>query len=274
VVNLALVRIAEMMPEWLVARLRANTAARNFVRRWTQGRARRMTTGVGAGLWFIAGLSNPAYAVGDNELPVQRWLAQHLQPGATLYDIGGNVGFFTVLGAKLVGPTGHVYVFEPVPENAATIRHNLAMNEFRNVIVFENAVARVGGNVALNVAEYSGGAVLASAGKPPDHKETIMVRSVAIDELIEQGQVKAPQVVKIDVEGAELDVLQGMAQTLARDTPLIIYEIDDGAEAAFRAKCEACEQFLHRAGYQVTPLEDSYPMTDWIVGHFVAAPKK
>jgi FkbM family methyltransferase len=267
-------KLAAITPPWLVKWLRSSPALRTMVRSWAQGRNLRIPTGAGAGILFNAGPSNPAYALGTNEPPVQAALAEHLQAGDIFFDIGGNVGFFTVIGARLVGSEGHVYVFEPAPENAAMIRHNLALNHFDHVTLFEKAVAQTSGQAALHVSTYSGGAALASVGEPPDLKETITVGIVSIDELVTQQQVKPPTVVKIDVEGAEMDVLQGMAQTLHRYKPVLIYEIDDGAEAAYRAKCDACAQFLRSAGYELSELEHSYTATDWIVGHFVATPRQ
>jgi FkbM family methyltransferase len=266
--------IAAIAPSWLINGLRSSPALRTLVRSWAQGRNLRIPTGVGAGLWFNAGHSNPAYALGTNERPVQAALAEHLHAGATFFDIGGNVGFFTVIGARLVGPTGHVFVFEPVPDNAAIIRRNLALNHFENVTLFEKAVAQTSGRTSLHVSSYSGGAVLASVGKPPELKETITVGTVSVDELVAQQLVRPPAVVKIDVEGAEMDVFHGMTQTLQTFKPVIIYEIDDGTEAPFRTKCDACAQFLRAMGYELTELENSYTETDWIVGHFVATPRK
>lgn len=266
--------LASVTPTWLVDWFRSSPALRNIVRSWAQGRNLRIPTGAGAGLWFNAGHSNPAYTLGTNERPVQAALAEHLHAGDTFFDIGGNVGFFTVIGARLVGPAGHVYVFEPVPENAATIRRNLALNHFEHVTLFEKAVAQASGEAALHVSSYSGGAALASVGEPPELKETITVSLVSIDDLVAQQVVRPPTVVKIDVEGAELDVLRGMAHTLQTFKPVIIYEIDDGAEEPFRAKCDACARLLQAADYELTRLENSYTETDWIVGHFVATPRR
>ena len=75
-----------------------------------------LSIGVGAGLRIDPSTSNPDYATGANELPVQQALAQYLSPGAVFYDVGANIGFLTIIGARLVEPHGRVYAFEPVPQ--------------------------------------------------------------------------------------------------------------------------------------------------------------
>ena len=67
-----------------------------------------------------------AFATGMAERPLQSALQRELRPGATFFDIGANVGFVTLIAARLVGPSGRVVAFEPVPENVAAIRENLA----------------------------------------------------------------------------------------------------------------------------------------------------
>jgi FkbM family methyltransferase len=230
-------------------------------------------TGVGAGLRFNAAGSNPGYALGTNEPPVQEALANYLRAGDIFYDIGANVGFFTVIGAKLVGQTGHVYAFEPVPENAASIRRNIELNNFAHVTLFEKAVSHSTGKGELLLSHCSGGATLSSAGTSPDVKGTISIELISIDDLVAQQKIAPPAVVKIDVEGAELDVLQGMSQTIKKFKPVIIYEVDDEKEGPFQQKLKACDAFVQTFGYELTTLQDSYPKSGWKVGHTVAVPK-
>jgi FkbM family methyltransferase len=252
-------------------RFRVNNFVRRLLHRWVRRRDVTMRSGVGAGLRFNAGVSNPAYALGTNERPVQQAFARLLKPGDVFYDIGANVGFFTVIGARLVGPGGRVYAFEPVPENAALVRHNAEMNGFMHVTVIEKAVSRQTGEGELFLARYSGGSALSSVDTPPpDLKEVISIEMVSIDDVIEQQAIEPPAVVKIDVEGAEVEVLEGMARTLRDFEPVVVYEIDDEDEGAFNRKRVECAAFLRARGYKITRLDESYADTDWKVGHFVA----
>lgn len=234
----------------------------------------RMMVGIGRGLRFEAGPSNHAYASGDNELPVQEALARSVRAGSVFYDIGANVGFLTTIGAKLVGPTGKVYAFEPVPANAAYVRLNSKLNGFEQTVVFQQAVSAASGRSTLTLAAYSGGAALSNVPAPPDAVNSIEVPVVCVDDLVFAQSLPAPNVVKIDVEGAELDVLKGMNRTISEHHPVIIYEIDDAMRANFDDKYEACKEFLEERGYCVERLPDSYVDTTWIVGHAIAVPAK
>jgi FkbM family methyltransferase len=256
------------LPDSLVNRMRSSPA----IQRLHNGPAGRMSVGLGAGLAFDPGPSNRAYASGNNELPIQRALAEHLKNGGVFYDIGANVGFFTVLGAKLAGSAGQVYAFEPVPENAAYVRLNVRLNRFRNVRVIEKAVSSQSGQGELWIAEYSGGAALTTAAMPPDAKKKIAIEVVSVDDLVFRHNWRRPSVIKIDVEGAEMDALKGMAGTLRGVQPVLIYEIDDQKPEGFERKYHDCEDFLEHAGYRVQRLDDSYADIKWIVGHAIAMP--
>jgi FkbM family methyltransferase len=171
--------------------------------------------GVAKGLRFNNGYSNPEYALGSNEPPVQQAIEQNLQAGDIFYDIGTNVGFFMAIAARKVGSEGHVYAFEPLPNNAKAIQHNIEINGFKNTTLFEKAVAERTGTGELLVADYSGGSALSTANlPPPDMTGTMSVGIVAIDDLVEAGSILPPSLVKVDVEGAELGVFKGMVETM------------------------------------------------------------
>lgn len=243
-----------------------------MVGRHQRAGASTIQVGIGAGLQFDPATSNPDYAYGSNELPVQQVLAQYLMRDAVFYDVGANVGFLTVIGARLVGPRGIVYAFEPVPANAAFVRSNAVANGFMNVEVIEKAVTSYSGSAELALASYSGGAVLAEFGAPPDAAGTLRVDLTSIDDLVERSGLKPPAFVKIDVEGAELSVLQGMERTAARHRPMILYELDDAESEPLQRKQAECEHWLRARGYRVAELPESYIGIHWIVKHFLATP--
>jgi FkbM family methyltransferase len=262
------IRPHTILPDRLINRLRTSP----MLYRLGLQKSSRMSVGVGSGLRFDPGSSNCLYASGNNELPVQQALASCLERDAVFYDIGANVGFFTVIAARLVGPGGSVYAFEPVPENAAYIQLNVDLNRFRNVTVVRKAVSSSPGQGQLWLAEYAGGGALTTAAVPPDATQLIDVDLVSIDDLVFQQKWRPPAVVKIDVEGAEIEVLQGMLRTLREIRPVVLYEIDDEWLAGFQRKYQACESLLTELGYRVTRLIDSYPGIRWIVGHAIASP--
>jgi FkbM family methyltransferase len=242
-------------------------------RRLARTQLQTIRTGPGAGLIFDPGPSNPAYATGDNELPVQAVLTQHLRKGDVVFDVGANVGFLSVVAAKLVGGSGSVCAFEPVPANAKLVRRNASLNHFDHLTVLETAVGDRAGRARLVVAAYSGGSALASVEAPPDASDEIDVEITTLDRFV-QSTGRPPHFVKIDVEGAELLVLQGMHHVCTEHRPTILYELDGASEEALEPKRVACERWLLDHGYRVGELPRSYEDIRWSVRHFLATPEQ
>lgn len=266
-------KMIRYIPKSFLDQFRRSQVVRRLLIRWVRNRSVSIMSGVGAGLRFNPGNSNPDYAFGTNELPVQHALADKLKLGDVFYDIGANVGFFTVIAAKLVGEKGFVYAFEPVPENVTCIQSNIKSNNFSNVNLDTRAVSSHTGKGELILADYSGGATLSEADKPPDMKGVIPVDLVSIDDLMADHKMRPPSLVKIDVEGAELSVLLGMKQTIQEYKPMLIYEVDDGNEDRFQQKQEECDNFVTNCGYTLERLENSYPGGGWIVSNTLAVSK-
>ncbi len=109
----------------------------------------RIPFGPAAGMRMRAGRSNPGYALGTTEPALQRLLFQELRAGGVFFDIGANVGFFTLIGARCLSPSGMVYAFEPLPDNVSALRHNLDINRLSHVAVMPEAVADQCGSADL-----------------------------------------------------------------------------------------------------------------------------
>ncbi|WP_435612153.1 FkbM family methyltransferase [Streptomyces sp. bgisy159] len=202
--------------------------------------------GACSGTPFNAGGSAPSFALGTSEPHVQATLHDLLQPGHVFYDIGANVGFHTVLGSQRVGSEGRVYSFEPLPGNVEALRHNVRISSSLNVSVMPCAITDRVGTAMLAPAREPFWARLNSLPPPPGARAAIPVRCWSIDKLVRYGQIRLPHVVKIDVEGAELSVLRGMADTLAEARPAIICEVHGTGEET--------HDFLTSAGYTVQSL--------------------
>jgi FkbM family methyltransferase len=224
-----------------------------------------MAHGIGAGLRFDPSGAHPGYALGTSEPEIQGLLAELLRPGAVFYDIGANVGFFTVLGARLVGPGGRVVAFEPLPSAAAALRRNVEANSFSTVDVLEAAVDDRGGRATFHLPSSersTGGRLDGHAIRERGRETQVDVRVVAIDELVASGELPPPDAVKIDVEGAELRALEGMRDTLTRHRPLLVCE----THGTRRAVTEA----LRGWGYATETVEGEDE--DAWNGHVVARP--
>jgi FkbM family methyltransferase len=173
-----------------------------------------------------------AFPRGLLEVSVQEAMRRLLGPGDVFYDVGANVGFFALVGARQVGPEGAAYAFEPVPENIAAIRESAALNGLANLEVIESAVGRAAGHDRLLLVEDLSWSHLESLGPHPRTRATVEIEVVAIDDLVASGRIRPPNLVKIDVEGAEIDVLEGMRKTISEHQPAIVCELH-GTAARF-----------------------------------------
>lgn len=235
-------------------------------------RPRRVESGPGAGLLISRTGASADYRHGTNELPVQVAVVDGLAPGGVFLDIGANVGFFSLLAARVVGARGAVHAIEPVPSNVRQIKVNAAANKFDNISVVEAAASSASGTTTLLLAEHPGGAVVASAGAPPDPAGSVEVRTVTVDDLVKSGALRPPTLVKIDVEGAEVEALEGMVDTLHEHRPVVVCEVDGSDDSSLATRRSQVVALLQQCGYEVTPLERSYEASEWHVDHLVARP--
>ncbi len=222
--------------------------------RWIAGGTIEVPLGLGRGLRLdmrgipISHAHLGGLAFGIVEQPVQEAIRRHLGPGDVFYDIGANVGFFSLLGARFAGEAGHVYAFEPTRDNAAAIAASAAVNGLANVTVVEKAAGPAAGTGRLQVVDDQSWSKLAETGDHPLTAEVVDVEVVAIDDL----DLRPPTLVKIDVEGYEVPVLEGMRRTLAEHAPAVICELH-GTAPEFVA-------FMDDVGYRIVNLESPGPV--------------
>jgi FkbM family methyltransferase len=168
---------------------------------------------------------------GTLEPPVQEALRRLLAPGDVFYDIGANVGFFTLVGARLVGPSGRVVAFEPVPWCARAVGRNIELNDFSHASIRAEAVGATDGRARLLVVGEASWSHLESTGRHADVRDEIDVTVVSLDSLVAAGTIPPPDVMKIDTEGAELQAIEGARATIAEHRPAIVCELHDTNDA-------------------------------------------
>ncbi len=146
-----------------------------------------------------------------------RWFRDVVRPGMTALDIGANVGAYSLLLGQWVGPAGAVYAFEPSPPVFDGLVRHIELNRLAGVVhPVRAAVGRTSATLPLVVAGTHGESRLAGASDTA--MPTIDVAVTTIDEFCEQHQI-SPAFIKVDVEGAELDVLRGARATIRRSLP-------------------------------------------------------
>jgi FkbM family methyltransferase len=259
----------------LAERARAGRASRALLRRvsgW-YGRAPVPVAGGLGHLLYVSTADLPldhAHAGlivrGTLEPPVQEALRRLLAPGAVFYDIGANVGFFTLLGARLVGPAGRVVAFEPVPACARAVARNIELNGFSHAEIRAEAVGAHGGSGRLLVVGEASWSHLSSTGRHADVRDEIDVSVVSIDELVADGAIPPPHVLKIDTEGAELQAIEGMRATIGRHRPAIVCELHD-------TNAEFCA-LIDDLGYVATNLDGPHPVREAGPVHALAQPRE
>lgn len=210
-------------------------------------------------------------AYGDYEPAVVRAIQTWVQPGWTVVDIGSQVGYMTLLLAQRVGPSGHVFAFEPMPANFAALRENVALNGYANVTLSQTAVSNTAGRTRLRQVDsrtLSATATLVTAGGPDTGG--LEVETGRLDDLIPPAR-RPVGLVKMDVEGAEGWVLEGMRDILAQDRPLLLVEIHPLPDQR-----NPTIELLQAVGYAIEPLEptgQAATIGPHYVGHVLARPK-
>ena len=177
---------------------------------------------------------------GRHKPGVQNCIAERLRPGGCFIDVGADIGFFSLLAAKLAGPGGRVIAIEPVPANADLIKANATLNRFDNVTIVTAAA----------------GAVNRTGAMIPAHRP---VPVLTVDGLVSHLRLPPPDMVRIDVEGAEMEVLAGMSDTLWRHHPDILFEVDAQSADEAASRYAKMSEALTHYGYEVQRLENAYP---------------
>ena len=155
-----------------------------------------------------------ALAFGGMYEPLHTHIARRsLRPGDVALDLGANIGYFTLLFAKLVGPMGAVYAFEPAPDTFDVLSQNVAENGYKNVTLVRKAVSNVAGLARLALVDGNPGLNHLAAGRV--RTRTAEIETVRLDDHFARYEGRI-DFIKMDVEGAESFALEGMRSLLDR----------------------------------------------------------
>ena len=205
--------------------------------------------------------------LGIQEVEQSQCLIKFLQAGQVFFDVGANVGFYSLLGARIVQSKGRVVAFEPFPRNLAFLYRHIELNKVKNVTILPFACADQfatekflrGENHALGHLDTA----TASETKGPVDPAAMLVATISLDEAAEKLGL-CPDVMKIDVEGAELRVLRGAAGILAQMRPVLLLSAHSDELR------RACLLYLSEMAYRVEPLNSEEIET---ATEFLALPK-
>lgn len=214
----------------------------------------RVLTGLLRGMWFsMPQLERAAFALGTYERHIVNTMTEHIRPGMTVYDVGANAGYLSLVLARIVGSEGRVCAFEPDPQNAKALQANTRNNGLANVSIIRKAVSDLTGIVTFASFSYSLVGHIAHEETPGD-ATLIQVEAVSLDDFVFTQMQPKPDFIKIDVEGGEEQVLRGAERLLREARPLILAEVRAGENwervSGYMSSLDYSYQFV-KGGWQL-----------------------
>ncbi|HVW96633.1 MAG TPA: FkbM family methyltransferase [Mucilaginibacter sp.] len=245
----------------------------NFTRNWKLPGKERLAnllqpsdlarTSINNGIVWLTGEDIAIYTSGNNyiehtilstgtyEDEINKLIRISLREGGNAVDVGGNIGLQSLRMSQCVGTTGRVLAFEPLKYLQEKFNRNMALNKAANVTLIPFALSDKNGEAdfAIDTNAWNQGAF--SLGSKNAHGEKQQVIIKAGDELPEVSQLTSLELIKIDVEGFEYNVLQGLAATIEKHKPRIIFEYDDNYWLRTGQKISDCYAFLKSLDYDI-----------------------
>jgi len=184
-------------------------------------------------------VSGSKFVRGTYEVDSTAVFLSHIRPGAVVFDIGAHVGYYSALACHLAGTTGRVFAFEPRPFNLRCLKRHRVLNHLDQLQVFDVCVGASAGTARFESRTGSGTGHLAPDGD-------LAVSVISLDDWHRQGRLPRPDFIKVDVEGAERDVLEGGRGLLAAAKPKLLLSIHSLELNTW------VQQFLRGLGYEMT----------------------
>lgn len=190
--------------------------------------------------------------MGEFESAETSFVLKFLQPGMIVVDIGAHHGFYTLLASIRVGPSGRVIAFEPSPRERSRLVKHIQLNKCGNVEVVPLAVARAESQMDLYVVE--GAEDYCNSLRPPATQSPtrrLRVEVTSLDEYLRRQGIEQVHFLKLDTEGAELEVLRGGASVLRkRPRPVVMSEVAEIRTAAWGYSALDIVRFMQHQDYQ------------------------
>lgn len=190
-----------------------------------------------------------------------------LKEGDTFIDIGGNVGYYTMLAAKLVGPSGKVLTVEASPSIFHELEHNIDMNNYSNITLFNSALSDSREDITIYKGDKQniGGTSIIKSMKLEDSVVEEHVRSVLLTDIISEEDIKKAKIVKIDIEGMEWPVIKTIEHLFVEcsdDTDFLI-EVKPDAISEMGGSMEELLEIFSTAGYMAYEIQNTYAPRDY-----------
>ncbi len=205
--------------------------------------------GLNKGARWRVGSSIHKCWLGTYESEKQELLSRLVSPGMVVWDVGANAGFYTLALSRLVGDAGRVYAFEPFAENADNILNHVRLNNLNNAVVVQAAMWESSGLVGFHRAPLN------AMGHVSRDENSYLVPTITPDEFVANHPEARPNLLKVDVEGAEAGLLRGATGILRDGAPDIVLALHG------RQQSQLCLDQLTSHGYSLFKM-DGTPLTD------------
>ena len=189
---------------------------------------------------WISGSAVHGCWLGTYELEKQKLLERIVQPGMTVYDIGAQAGFHTLLCSKLVGDAGRVIAFEPSISEARYLLEHVRINQLENVSIVQAAVG-----ASASLCGFSSDRAMCQ-NRLTAENDQLLVPVISLDSVT----LPPPDVIKMDIEGGESDALRGAESLLKRFHPFLLVALHGPDHACF------CPRLLRSCGFKVFDFKD------------------
>lgn len=188
------------------------------------------------------------YYCGEFEPECLHLMKRYLRPGATVLDVGANIGLYTIEAAKAVGSSGKVISIEASADHARTIERNVKLNGFSNVSLVSTAVGEDDGTAILSLPAGGNYGMFTLGKVSGTASGEVQIRK--IDDILKQQGVVAVDFIKMDIEGSELQALRGAIKTIGHSRPPILIELNERALKGCGSSSTEVKTLLTSLGYE------------------------
>lgn len=202
--------------------------------------------------WFSSNdFVSDAIFEGSFERRERAFVQRFLEPGMVMIDVGAHHGLYALIAARAVGPSGRVVAFEPSPRERRRLERHCRINRMRHVIIEPLAVGAEPGQATLFIPSRkdSGFNSLQPADDVRSHAEPVAVELTTIDGYLARSPIDRVDLIKLDIEGGELNALKGASETIAAKKPVVLCEVEDERTLPWGYKAEEIIDLLEAQGY-------------------------
>ncbi len=155
------------------------------------------------------------------------FIKKHLKPGDYFFDIGANVGCFSLVASLCVQENGKVYAFEPVKEVYNRLNENIELNRLNNILTINKAVYEKNTLLKLYLASQENLGMTSIKEHDAMSGNTLEVEAVSLDSFVISNEINRVDFIKIDIEGSELNALKGMVNIIRKHQPVFLVEVSE-----------------------------------------------